>query len=144
MPHRCICLSVCCGVSKYPVFHARAHNPIQLLVSYYVMSFQRCVVCMLVSARTLHVWVAECLASVELLPDWDLMSPEPCLLLHLWVCVFAHFSFSQLLVGAAKTLISHQGPDAHFCLCVCVFASVLYCYAHPQLWSIVFLVLDAQ
>lgn len=60
------------------------------LVSYQVMSFQRyvcvCVcVCqhMFVAVRTFLVRDAVCLASVELLPGWDLMSPELCRLLHL-------------------------------------------------------------
>lgn len=40
------------------------------------------------------VWVAQCLASMELLPDWALMRLEPCLLLHLWASASAlYYSF---------------------------------------------------
>lgn len=73
-----------------------------------------------VPVRTFLVRVAVCLASVELLPDQDLMSPE---LLHLWVCVCAFQFLSVFLELLKHSLPTRDLMDTLFVQCFVLLCS---------------------
>lgn len=77
--------------------------------------------------RTSLVSHAECLASVELLPDWDLMSPEPCLFLHLWVWLSAFHFLTETCWSCATTCFATSDQTNTF-VCFRLFACIISCY----------------